>query len=161
VSYAGRTLIATKTIMLGQPTANPALDGLTINSQPPGDELTVGKLVKVPLSIDANDVDFDVTWLTSCGTMSPPASEGTISTGITGDQGTTLEEEGTGWSAGIGRRPNSRGSSVRALRREPSPPTLRRRNLATGLTAVAGRAEPRRQARRVHVDHREPGTRRC
>jgi hypothetical protein len=69
VSYAGQTLVATTTITLGQPAANPTLDGLMINGQPPGDELTVGKLVNVPLSINASDVDFDVTWLTSCGTM--------------------------------------------------------------------------------------------
>lgn len=74
VSYAGQTLIATKTITLGQPAANPTLDGLMIDGKPidaaaPSAELTVGKLVNVPLSIHASDVDFDVTWLTSCGTM--------------------------------------------------------------------------------------------
>ncbi|HEX8114536.1 MAG TPA: hypothetical protein VF516_42695 [Kofleriaceae bacterium] len=69
VSYGGQTLIATKTITLGQPAANPTLDGLMIDGKPPGDPLTVGKLVNVPLSINASDADFDVTWLTSCGTM--------------------------------------------------------------------------------------------
>jgi hypothetical protein len=74
VSYAGQTLVATKTIELGQPAANPALDGLMIDGKPidaaaPSAELTVGKLVNVPLSVNASDVDFDVTWLTSCGTM--------------------------------------------------------------------------------------------
>jgi hypothetical protein len=69
VSYDGRTLVATKTLTLGQPAANPALAGVMIDGQPPGAELTVGKLVKVPLSVDASDVDFDVTWVTSCGTM--------------------------------------------------------------------------------------------
>jgi hypothetical protein len=82
VSYAGpggampadQTLAATKTIMLGQPAANPTLDGLMIDGKPidataPSAELTVGKLVNVPLSVNASDVDFDVTWLTSCGTM--------------------------------------------------------------------------------------------
>ena len=74
VSYAGQTLVATKTLLLGQPAANPALTGLLIDGKPidtaaPSAELTVGKLVKVPLSIDASDVDFDVTWVTSCGTM--------------------------------------------------------------------------------------------
>jgi hypothetical protein len=82
VSYAGpggdrpgeQTLVATKTVALGQPAANPALDGLMIDGKPidpaaPSAELTVGKLVNVPLSVNASDVDFDVTWLTSCGTM--------------------------------------------------------------------------------------------
>lgn len=74
VSYAGQTLAATKTITLGQPAANPALDGLMIDGKPidpaaPSAELTVGKLVNVPLSVSASDVDFDVIWLTSCGTM--------------------------------------------------------------------------------------------
>lgn len=82
VSYAGpdgdmpgkQTLDATKTILLGQPVTNPPLDGLTIDGKPidaasPSDALTVGKLVNVPLSVNANDADFDVTWMTSCGTM--------------------------------------------------------------------------------------------
>jgi hypothetical protein len=69
VSYAGQTLVATKTLILGAPAANPPLDGITVDGQPPGDALTVGKLVKVPLSINADDVTYDVTWVTSCGTM--------------------------------------------------------------------------------------------
>src|SRR5262249_30905150 len=40
------------------------------DGKPPGDgELAVGTLVKVPLAIDADDATYDVTWLTSCGTM--------------------------------------------------------------------------------------------
>lgn len=67
-------LVATKTITLGAPAANPPLDGLMIDGKPvdaaaPSDDLTVGKLVNVPLSVNASDVDFDVIWLTSCGTM--------------------------------------------------------------------------------------------
>jgi hypothetical protein len=74
VSYAGQTLVATKTITLGQPAANPTLDGLMIDGKPidaaaPSADLTVGKLVNVPLSVSASDADFDVIWLTSCGTM--------------------------------------------------------------------------------------------
>jgi hypothetical protein len=74
VSYAGQTLVAIKTVTLGQPAANPTLDGLMIDGKPvdaaaPSAELTVGTLVNVPLSVNASDVDFDVTWLTSCGTM--------------------------------------------------------------------------------------------
>lgn len=70
VSYAGQSLIATKIVELGQAAANPPLAGLTIDGRPAGDdELAVGKLVAVPLSIDADDAAYDVTWLTSCGTM--------------------------------------------------------------------------------------------
>ena len=70
----GEALVATKTIALGQPAANPTLDGLMIDGKPidpaaPSADLTVGKLVNVPLSVNANDVDFDVTWVSSCGTM--------------------------------------------------------------------------------------------
>ena len=79
VSYGGDprapgALVAVKTIALGQSAANPALDGLMIDGKPidpaaPSADLTVGKLVNVPLSVNANDVDFDVIWVTSCGTM--------------------------------------------------------------------------------------------
>jgi hypothetical protein len=67
-------LAAVKTIALGQPAANPTLDGLMIDGKPidpaaPSADLTVGKLINVPLSVNANDVDFDVTWVSSCGTM--------------------------------------------------------------------------------------------
>lgn len=70
VSYAGQTLLATKTVSLGAAADNPALSNVMIDGQPAGtSEIVVGKLVKVPLSVEADDVDFDVTWLTSCGTM--------------------------------------------------------------------------------------------
>lgn len=72
VSYANQTLFATKTIDLGEAATNPALVDVTINGQPApdaGTPLVIGKLVDVPLTIAASDIDFDVTWLTSCGTM--------------------------------------------------------------------------------------------
>jgi hypothetical protein len=70
VSYANRTLVATKTIDLGQPADNPTLQGVTVDGKDPGDaEIVVAKLVKVPLSIAADDAIYDVAWLTSCGTM--------------------------------------------------------------------------------------------
>ena len=70
VSYAGGALVATKTVLLGQAAANPALVDLMIDGKAPGDsELSVGKLVRVPLSVAADDTVFDVDWLTSCGTM--------------------------------------------------------------------------------------------
>ena len=72
VAYANQTLLATKTIDLGPTATNPALVDVTINGQPApdaGTPLVIGKLVDVPLKIAASDLDFDVTWLTSCGTM--------------------------------------------------------------------------------------------
>ena len=72
VSYAGQTLVATKVINLGRAESNPSLVSMNmkIDGAPASSaEIVVEPLVKVPLSIDANDDDFDVTWLTSCGTM--------------------------------------------------------------------------------------------
>jgi hypothetical protein len=70
VSYAGQSLVATKTITLGQAASNPALASVMLDGKPATPaELVVGKLVKVPLSLDADDASYDVTWLTSCGTM--------------------------------------------------------------------------------------------
>lgn len=70
VSYAGQTLIATKIIDLGRAADNPPLNDLMIDDKPAGNgELVVRKLVNVPLSVTADDTAFDVTWLTSCGTM--------------------------------------------------------------------------------------------
>jgi len=72
-------LVAIKIITLGQAANNPTLEALNvmINDQPAmfedppatESEIIVGKLVNVPLSIDVDDVNFDVAWLTSCGTM--------------------------------------------------------------------------------------------
>src|SRR5262249_28358640 len=72
VSYAGQALFATKVVALGRPASNPSLVSMNmkIDGAPAGSaEIVVQPLVKVPLSIDADDADFDVTWLTSCGTM--------------------------------------------------------------------------------------------
>ena len=68
----GQNLLATKVIALGQAAENPPLAGIAIDGKPAGDaeaEIIVGKLVKVPLSIAADDEAYDVAWLTSCGTM--------------------------------------------------------------------------------------------
>jgi hypothetical protein len=77
VSYAGGTLSAAKRVDLGASAVNPSLttmhmtiDGQAVAGQPPSpSEIVVPPLVMVPLSIDADDAAFDVTWLTSCGTM--------------------------------------------------------------------------------------------
>ena len=70
VAYENQTLFATKFLRLGPAADNPPLVNVMIDGQPAGSsEIVVSPLVKVPLSIDADDVTFDVTWLTSCGTM--------------------------------------------------------------------------------------------
>ncbi len=70
VSYAGQTLLATKTIYLGAAADNPTLASVMIDGKPAdSSEIAVGPVVKVPLSIDADDTLFDVNWLSSCGTM--------------------------------------------------------------------------------------------
>jgi hypothetical protein len=70
VSYAGQTLLATKTIYLGAAADNPTLASVMIDGKPAGSsEIAVSPIVKVPLSIGADDTLFDVNWLTSCGTM--------------------------------------------------------------------------------------------
>jgi hypothetical protein len=77
VSYDGTALVATKRVDLGIQASNPSLtsmhmmiDGQMVDGQPQAPpEIVVAPLVRIPLSIDADDVQFDVTWLTSCGTM--------------------------------------------------------------------------------------------
>lgn len=72
VSYESQALFATKVIELGHAVANPSLVSMNmkIDGAPAGSaEIVVPPLVAVPLSIDADDAHFDVTWLTSCGTM--------------------------------------------------------------------------------------------
>jgi hypothetical protein len=72
VAYANQTLLAVKTVKLGEAAANPSLASMNVmvNETPPGSlELVVEKLIQVPLSVDADDATYDVAWLTSCGTM--------------------------------------------------------------------------------------------
>lgn len=73
VGDSGRGLVALKTVWLGDSGAsgsNPAMTGISVNRFDPGDaEITVDPLVDVPLSIGVDDIDHDVTWLSSCGTM--------------------------------------------------------------------------------------------
>ncbi|HSK04268.1 MAG TPA: hypothetical protein VK932_23605, partial [Kofleriaceae bacterium] len=70
VSYQGQALVATKTVWLGRAGANPSLDAMMIDGAPAeaATEIVIGKLVDVRLSIAA-EIDDDVNWLTSCGTM--------------------------------------------------------------------------------------------
>jgi hypothetical protein len=70
VAYGGGSLLGTKVIELGTAADNPTLNDVMVNGADPGtSEIVFGKLDRLPLSVDANDTDFDVTWLTSCGTM--------------------------------------------------------------------------------------------
>jgi hypothetical protein len=70
VGYAVNARFATKTVWLGGDAANPAMTGVTVDGRDPGDaEIVVDPLVDVPLSIGVDDTTYDVTWLSSCGTM--------------------------------------------------------------------------------------------
>lgn len=61
---------ATKTIWLGSSSTNPAMTDIDVNQQgEPSAPITIAPDTKVPLSIALDDVDYDVTWLSSCGTM--------------------------------------------------------------------------------------------
>ena len=71
-SYAGQTLLATKTVYLGETLANPSLDSLLVDgaAAPTTRTMSIGILVDVPLSVTVADENLDiVNWLTSCGTM--------------------------------------------------------------------------------------------
>ncbi|MGN6110549.1 MAG: hypothetical protein ACTHU0_35940 [Kofleriaceae bacterium] len=70
VQYGNGTLLATKTVWLGRSAGNPVLASMMIDGGPAEaqNDLVVGKLVDVPLSVEVAEKD-DVNWLTSCGTM--------------------------------------------------------------------------------------------
>jgi hypothetical protein len=66
----GDPFAALKTVYLGETAENPVLDDMMVNNidAEASNELVVGKLVDVPLSVNAAETDV-VNWLTSCGTM--------------------------------------------------------------------------------------------
>jgi hypothetical protein len=71
VAYNGMTLAGIKSVTLGIDRANPDLPPVMIDGTidpAPDAEIVIGKLVDVPMSVDAAETD-DVSWLTSCGTM--------------------------------------------------------------------------------------------
>jgi hypothetical protein len=69
-SYASGKFHAIKTVWLGDQAQNPAMAGIQINNVTPTEaEIVIAPDVDVPLSINLSDVDYDVTWLSSCGTM--------------------------------------------------------------------------------------------
>ncbi len=71
-SYAGQTLLGTKSVYLGTHADNPALTNLMIDGQPApamDSQVIIHQVGHTPLSIDADAIAFDVEWLTSCATM--------------------------------------------------------------------------------------------
>ena len=72
-AYRGGTLRATKTVLLGGAASdNPSFPAITIQGAPApaeGSQIVIPALTDVPLAVDLSDVDFDINWLTSCGTM--------------------------------------------------------------------------------------------
>jgi len=69
VGYAGG-LRATKTVWLGGAAANPAMTDIEIDRAAATEAaLVVAPLRDVPLAIALDDASYDVTWLSSCGTM--------------------------------------------------------------------------------------------
>lgn len=65
------TLAGVKTVQLGMTSPNPTLGVMQFNGEPapaPEVELVVGRLVDVPMSVDALETD-EVNWLTSVGEM--------------------------------------------------------------------------------------------
>ena len=71
VTYAGGALVATKTVWLGGAAANPTMTGVEIDhaSATAAELVVVAPRQDIPLSIGLDDTHYDVTWLSSCGTM--------------------------------------------------------------------------------------------
>ncbi len=71
VSYNAGSLLAVKTVYLGETRTNPSIDSATINGEPLRDktELVIDAAVETPLFVEAM-LEDDVNWLTSVGTMS-------------------------------------------------------------------------------------------
>lgn len=67
--YAATGLRATKTVWLGATADNPTMAAIQINGAAPGDDLVIAPLVDVPMAVAFDDEGYDVTWLSSCGTM--------------------------------------------------------------------------------------------
>ncbi|MGE0551090.1 MAG: hypothetical protein AB7O24_08060 [Kofleriaceae bacterium] len=71
VSTNAGGLFGLKTVWIGEQRQNPTLDTITMNAADitAATELSVGIEVDVPLAVPFDDENFDVNWLTSCGTM--------------------------------------------------------------------------------------------
>jgi hypothetical protein len=63
-------LVAIKTVWLGAAGANPVMADVMINGAAATDaEIVIAPETDIPLSVPLDDIDYDVTWLSSCGTM--------------------------------------------------------------------------------------------
>jgi hypothetical protein len=70
VAYAGGSLLATKTVWLGGAAVNPAITDVEIDhALATATELVIPPRQDIPLSIGLDDTRYDVTWLSSCGTV--------------------------------------------------------------------------------------------
>jgi hypothetical protein len=70
VSYAGGSLVALKTVWLGGAAVNPTMTDIEIdNSRAIATDLVVAPGQDIPLSSGLDDARYDVTWLSSCGTV--------------------------------------------------------------------------------------------
>jgi hypothetical protein len=71
VSYQAGSLLAVKTVYLGETRTNPSIDSATINGEPLRDktELVIDAAVETRLFVEAV-LEDDINWLTSVGTMS-------------------------------------------------------------------------------------------
>lgn len=70
VRHAGGALTATKTVRLGGAADNPSMTEVQIDRASPGSApVVIAPLIDVPLAIPLDDATYDVTWLSSCGTM--------------------------------------------------------------------------------------------
>lgn len=61
-------LTVKKNVLLGMATDNPMMGPVNVDGAPPPDDIVVPTDTDVPLAVDVPD-DWDVAWLTSCGTM--------------------------------------------------------------------------------------------
>jgi hypothetical protein len=70
VTYAGGSLLAVKTVWLGGAAVNPTMTDIEIDhARATATEVVVAPLQDIPLSSGLDDAHYDVTWLSSCGTM--------------------------------------------------------------------------------------------
>jgi hypothetical protein len=70
VRHAGGALTATKIVRLGGAGDNPDMTDVQIDRASPGSApVVVASLIDVPLTVPLDDATYDVTWLSSCGTL--------------------------------------------------------------------------------------------
>ena len=70
VAYPEGSLVATKTVWLGGAATNPTMPDIEIDhARAAATEVVIAPRQDIPLSIRIDDTHYDVTWLSSCGTM--------------------------------------------------------------------------------------------